>query len=226
MYSSTHWLRPRNSPPHLGSYVRALLVSKDRHLFVTPWTKHSSKCHWYYGQVTFGMHAPLDWYLCCLYSSMSSICCHPVFRWRVRCPSKCRACTWEHASTPPRDPRHNPRNAAATVPLFLCFHHTTVRKLLILVWLVLPSLKNFTFRMNNIAINVRLELKIAWSYVSFMHKIDVACMESLEYCTEAEFLDEIQIKVLIVFLRAIHNHLYSFGLRFLFFQTHATSYSF
>ncbi len=35
MYSYTHWLRP--SPPHLGSYTRALLVSQDRrHLFVTP----------------------------------------------------------------------------------------------------------------------------------------------------------------------------------------------
>ncbi len=39
--------------------------------------------------------------------------------------------------------------------------------------------------------------------------------------TEAEFLDEIQAKVLRVFLLAIHSH--SFALRFLF---HATSYSF
>jgi hypothetical protein len=36
--------------------------------------------------------------------------------------------------------------------------------------------------------------------------------------SEAEFLDEIQTKV--------HRHLYSFALRFLFLQTHATSYSF
>ncbi len=37
MHSCTHWLRPRNPiPTHLGSYTRALLVSKDRHLFVTP----------------------------------------------------------------------------------------------------------------------------------------------------------------------------------------------
>ncbi len=40
MHSCTHWLRPRNfppSPPHLGSYARALRVSQDkRHLFVTP----------------------------------------------------------------------------------------------------------------------------------------------------------------------------------------------
>ncbi len=42
---------------------------------------------------------------------------------------------------------------------------------------------------------------------------------------EAEFLDEIQTKAL-VFLIAIHSHLYSFALRFLFLQTHATSYSF
>ncbi len=47
------------------------------------------------------------------------------------------------------------------------------------------------------------------------------------YYTEAEFLDEIQTKVLRVFLVAIHiSHLYSFALRFLFLQTHAISYSF
>ncbi len=44
--------------------------------------------------------------------------------------------------------------------------------------------------------------------------------------TEAEFLDEIRTKVLKVFLLAIHSPLYSFALRFLFLQTHATSYSF
>jgi hypothetical protein len=43
---------------------------------------------------------------------------------------------------------------------------------------------------------------------------------------EAEFLDEIQTKVLRVFLLAIQSHLYSFVLRFLFLQTHANSYSF
>jgi hypothetical protein len=37
---------------------------------------------------------------------------------------------------------------------------------------------------------------------------------------------EIQTTVLRVFLLAIHSHLYSFSLRFLFIQTHATSYSF
>jgi hypothetical protein len=44
--------------------------------------------------------------------------------------------------------------------------------------------------------------------------------------SEAEFLDEIQTKVLRVFLLAIHRHHYSFALRFLVLQTHATSYSF
>jgi hypothetical protein len=43
---------------------------------------------------------------------------------------------------------------------------------------------------------------------------------------EAEFLDEIQTKVSRVFLLAIHSHLYSFALRFIFLQTHTTSYSF
>jgi hypothetical protein len=37
---------------------------------------------------------------------------------------------------------------------------------------------------------------------------------------EAEFLDEIQTKVLRVF--AIYSYLYSFALRFLFLETHAT----
>jgi hypothetical protein len=44
--------------------------------------------------------------------------------------------------------------------------------------------------------------------------------------TEAEFLDEIQRKVFSFFLLDIQSHLYSFALRFLFLQTHATSYSF
>ncbi len=39
-------------------------------------------------------------------------------------------------------------------------------------------------------------------------------------------MDEIQTKVLRVFLLAIHSHLYRFDLRFLFLQIHATSYSF
>ncbi len=46
---------------------------------------------------------------------------------------------------------------------------------------------------------------------------------SMEPLAEAKFLDEIQTKV---FLLAIQSHLYSFALRFLFHQPHATSYSF
>jgi hypothetical protein len=44
--------------------------------------------------------------------------------------------------------------------------------------------------------------------------------------SEAEFLDEIQTKILRVFILAVRRHLYSFDLKFLFLQTHATSYSF
>jgi hypothetical protein len=43
---------------------------------------------------------------------------------------------------------------------------------------------------------------------------------------DAEFLDEIQTKDLRAFLLAIHSYLYSFALRLIFLQTHATSYSF
>jgi hypothetical protein len=56
------------------------------------------------------------------------------------------------------------------------------------------------------------------------------------FSTEAKFLGTIQTKVLRVFLLAIHSHLYSFAVRFMFlqiqatfyvvFQTHATSYRF
>jgi hypothetical protein len=46
------------------------------------------------------------------------------------------------------------------------------------------------------------------------------------HCTQtvAEVLDEIQTKVLRVFLLAIHSHLHSFALRWLFLRTHTTSY--
>ncbi len=43
---------------------------------------------------------------------------------------------------------------------------------------------------------------------------------------EAKFLDEIQAKVSRACLLAIHSHLYIFALKFLFPQTHASSYSF
>jgi hypothetical protein len=39
-------------------------------------------------------------------------------------------------------------------------------------------------------------------------------------------LDEIQTNVLRVFLLAVQSHFHSLALRFLFLQTHATSYSF
>jgi hypothetical protein len=48
----------------------------------------------------------------------------------------------------------------------------------------------------------------------------------IEILTEAEFLDGIQTKVLRVFLLAIRSHPYSFALKFLFLQTHATLYEF
>jgi hypothetical protein len=42
---------------------------------------------------------------------------------------------------------------------------------------------------------------------------------SYTVCKEAEFLDEINTEVFRIFLLAIHSHLYSFALRFLFLQT-------
>ncbi len=50
--------------------------------------------------------------------------------------------------------------------------------------------------------------------------------QGLRGLPEAEFLDEIQTKVLWVFLLSIYSFLYSFALRFLFLQIHETSYSF
>jgi hypothetical protein len=40
---------------------------------------------------------------------------------------------------------------------------------------------------------------------------------------EAEFVDEIQRKAVKVFLLVIHNHIYSFTLRFIFLQSRAIS---
>jgi hypothetical protein len=54
----------------------------------------------------------------------------------------------------------------------------------------------------------------------------VAISFSHRYPAEAEFLDEIQANLFRVFLLAVQSHLYGFALRFLFLQTHATSYSF
>ena len=49
---------------------------------------------------------------------------------------------------------------------------------------------------------------------------------SIIKCPEAEFLDEIQTKVKSFPPFYSQSPLYSFALRFLFLQTHATSYSF
>jgi hypothetical protein len=46
------------------------------------------------------------------------------------------------------------------------------------------------------------------------------------YIPEAKFLEEIRTKVLRVFLLIVQSHLYSFASKFLFLETHATSYSF
>ncbi len=68
---------------------------------------------------------------------------------------------------------------------------------------------------------------LSWTTSSLLrHSKHTTATGSGQYSTAAEFLDEIQTKVLRVFLLVIHCHLYSFALRFLFLQTHATSYSF
>jgi hypothetical protein len=51
-------------------------------------------------------------------------------------------------------------------------------------------------------------------------------MKCLIVLNEAEFLDKIQTKVIRVFFIAIYSQPYSFALRLLFLQTHATSYNF
>ncbi len=43
--------------------------------------------------------------------------------------------------------------------------------------------------------------------------------------SEAEFLDDVQKKALRIFLLAIHSLFNGFALRFLFLQTHSTSYT-
>ncbi len=48
----------------------------------------------------------------------------------------------------------------------------------------------------------------------------------LSVSAEAEFLDEIQTKVLRLFLLVINGHFYSFALTFILLQTQTTSYSF
>jgi hypothetical protein len=66
---------------------------------------------------------------------------------------------------------------------------------------------------------------LSWTTSSLLkHSKHTTATGSGQYSTAAEFLDEIQTKVLRDFLLVIH--LYSFALRFLLLQTHATSYSF
>ncbi len=62
--------------------------------------------------------------------------------------------------------------------------------------------------------------------MTWLKKIYVFSLRFYKTHPEAEFLNEIQTKVLRVFPLAIHSHLYSFALRFIFLQTHATSYRF
>jgi hypothetical protein len=63
------------------------------------------------------------------------------------------------------------------------------------------------------------------AYASLKAQVCCCCLLSDKTKTEAEFSDEIQSKVLRVFLLAIHSHLCSFALRFIFLQNHTTSYS-
>ncbi len=62
-------------------------------------------------------------------------------------------------------------------------------------------------------------------YCTVLYSGRLSIFLCLVFCatTEAEFLDEIQIKVLRLFLLAIYSHLYRLALRFLFLQTHETS---
>jgi hypothetical protein len=60
------------------------------------------------------------------------------------------------------------------------------------------------------------------SRVNNVQTCTVHSVYSLHVQPEAEFLDEIQTKLFTVFLPAIQSQLYSFPLRFLFLQTHAT----
>jgi hypothetical protein len=60
--------------------------------------------------------------------------------------------------------------------------------------------------------------------VEYLTRTDMEFLDGV-FSPEAEFLDVIQTKVLRDFLLA-NSHLNSFALRFLFLQTHATSYSF
>ncbi len=63
-------------------------------------------------------------------------------------------------------------------------------------------------------------------YFLWRLKLQRYILYTVQSSLEAEFLDKIKTKVFRVFLLAIHSPLYSFALRFIFLQTHVTSYSF
>jgi hypothetical protein len=65
----------------------------------------------------------------------------------------------------------------------------------------------------------------ATSY-SFYSSAAVHCEGERRKLDRKTLVQEIQTKVIRVFILAITSHLYSFGLRFLFLKTRATSYSF
>ncbi len=62
----------------------------------------------------------------------------------------------------------------------------------------------------------------------YVHEFSFICKAEALYTPEAAFFDEIQTKVLRVFLLVIHSHLYSFAWDFYFFklmQPHTIFYS-
>jgi hypothetical protein len=65
-----------------------------------------------------------------------------------------------------------------------------------------------------------------YTELKYLKKIYKSIYGEQQARPEAEFLDEIQTKIIRDFLHAIHSHLYSFALSFPFLQTHAASYSF
>ncbi len=77
----------------------------------------------------------------------------------------------------------------------------------------------------------RTPLKDSWPFLlrtsctlqSFRSDTATLNTQQVNLSPEVKLLDEIQTKVSIVFLLVIHSHLYSFALKFLFLQTHATS---
>ncbi len=74
------------------------------------------------------------------------------------------------------------------------------------------------------AFNIHFFPGLSKTHTERCQQTSYRCVFKIE--SGAEFLDKIQTKDLRIFLIAIHSHLNSFALRFLFFQTHATSNSF